>query len=135
MPPSPPPPTLLSLRRHIIDEAKRMRERNTLGVAVLEQKHGRGDGPTEDIGTRVLRKHIGSHPESGLDAGGQQQLRSLARAVPEMNIFVLGFILRIIIGMGVLIILLPVVADVFENFFDDALESGATFVRGLAGDR
>ena len=58
----------------------------------------------------------------------------LARAVPEMNIFVLGFILRIVIGMGVFIVLLPVVADVFEDLFHEALYQGASFVRSLTGE-
>ena len=57
----------------------------------------------------------------------------LARAAPEMNVFVLGFILRIIIGLGVLIVLLPVVADVFEDYLHVALNNGAKFVRSLAG--
>ena len=58
----------------------------------------------------------------------------LARAVPEMNIFVLGFILRIVIGMGVFIVLLPVVADVFEDLFHEAVYQGASFVRSLTGE-
>lgn len=40
----------------------------------------------------------------------------LARTVPEMNIFMLGFTLRIIFGLMALIVVLPFVADLFQSF-------------------
>ncbi|MEM7168391.1 MAG: flagellar biosynthetic protein FliR [Planctomycetota bacterium] len=40
----------------------------------------------------------------------------LARTVPEMNIFMIGFTLRIIFGLLALIVVLPFVADLFQSF-------------------
>lgn len=40
----------------------------------------------------------------------------LARAVPEMNIFILGFALRIVFGLLALVVILPFVVDLFSVF-------------------
>ncbi len=39
----------------------------------------------------------------------------LARAVPEMNVFIFGFAIRVLFGLFVLIAVLPLVADVFRG--------------------
>ncbi len=40
----------------------------------------------------------------------------LARTVPEMNIFMIGFMVRILFELIALIVVLPFVADLFQAF-------------------
>ena len=42
----------------------------------------------------------------------------MARTVPEMNIFILGFALRILVGIGVMVVVLPLVAHAMIGLFD-----------------
>ncbi|MFQ5654580.1 MAG: flagellar biosynthetic protein FliR [Planctomycetota bacterium] len=42
----------------------------------------------------------------------------LARAVPEMNIFILGFAIRIVFGLLATLLVLPFVADLFRGFME-----------------
>lgn len=42
----------------------------------------------------------------------------MARTVPEMNIFIIGFALRIIVGIAVMIIVMPMIARALLGLFD-----------------
>jgi flagellar biosynthesis protein FliR len=57
----------------------------------------------------------------------------LARAVPEMNVFIFGFGLRIVVGMWVIILSLPVLAEVFRALFEKAAREGQATLQALAG--
>jgi flagellar biosynthetic protein FliR len=57
----------------------------------------------------------------------------LARAVPEMNVFIIGFGLRVLVGLWVLLISVPVLAEVFRALFERAVRDAAAAVRALAG--
>lgn len=57
----------------------------------------------------------------------------LARAVPEMNVFILGFGLRIVVGLWVIILILPVLAEAFQALFEKAAREGEATLRALAG--
>lgn len=57
----------------------------------------------------------------------------LARAVPEMNVFIIGFGLRIFVGMWVIILSLPFLATAFQSLFEKAARESAVALRALAG--
>ncbi len=57
----------------------------------------------------------------------------LARAVPEMNVFIIGFGLRILVGMWVIVLSVPVLAEVFRSLFEKAAREGEATLRALAG--
>jgi flagellar biosynthetic protein FliR len=57
----------------------------------------------------------------------------LARAVPEMNVFIFGFGLRIVVGMWVIVLALPVLAEAFQTLFEKAAREGQATLRALAG--
>ncbi|HHU64397.1 MAG TPA: flagellar type III secretion system protein FliR [Clostridiales bacterium] len=57
----------------------------------------------------------------------------LARTVPQMNIFVVGMPLRIIIGMLTLYFIMPLFAAIMEYIFDDMYSNITVILRGLAG--
>lgn len=42
----------------------------------------------------------------------------MARTVPEMNIFILGFALRIVVGLGIMVVVLPLIAHAMIGLFD-----------------
>lgn len=73
-----------------------------------------------------LARHVGSQIWSmGLQAALPIMLALLlvsvamailARAVPEMNIFVLGFSLRIGMGLMALVVVMPLIVDLFHGF-------------------
>ncbi|PAB61255.1 flagellar biosynthetic protein FliR [Anaeromicrobium sediminis] len=47
----------------------------------------------------------------------------LARTMPQMNVFVVGMPLKIIVGLSVLIILLPIYLGIYTNISDRMIES------------
>lgn len=57
----------------------------------------------------------------------------LARAVPEMNVFIFGFGLRIVVGMWVIVLGLPILAEVFQALFERAAREGQATLQALAG--
>ena len=56
----------------------------------------------------------------------------LARAIPEMNVFALGFTLRSLVGIWVLALSLPVLGRAFAVLFERAGLEGRWFVDALA---
>ena len=56
-------------------------------------------------------------------------LATIARTVPQVNIFVLGFLFTIALGMLVLWYSLPYTAGVFENMLEDAIRKGIHMTR------
>lgn len=57
----------------------------------------------------------------------------IARAVPEINIFIIGFALRVIAGLGVVLLSMPFLAELFTEIFRDASDAAARVVEALAG--
>ena len=57
----------------------------------------------------------------------------LARTVPEMNIFILGFTLRIIIGLVVVILMLPMFEKVYLDLFEKMLRNGEMLLKVISG--
>ncbi len=57
----------------------------------------------------------------------------LARAVPEMNVFIIGFGLRVLVGMWVLVLTVPLMAAAFTALFERAARESASALRALAG--
>ncbi len=56
----------------------------------------------------------------------------LARAVPEMNVFIIGFGIRLLVGLWVLVLSVPVMARVFQVLFEKAALESARALRALA---
>ena len=56
-------------------------------------------------------------------------LATIARTVPQVNIFVLGFLFTIGLGMLILLYSLPYTASVFENMLFDAIRTGIKMTR------
>ncbi len=56
----------------------------------------------------------------------------LARAVPEMNVFIIGFGIRLLVGLWVLVLSVPVMARVFQVLFEKAAQESARVLRALA---
>ena len=57
----------------------------------------------------------------------------LARAVPEMNVFIIGFGLRGLVGLWVLVLTIPLMARVFQVLFEKAARESGEILRALAG--
>jgi flagellar biosynthetic protein FliR len=57
----------------------------------------------------------------------------IAKTVPEVNIFIIGFGVRIVIGIGLLFLALPVLAVVFENLFVKMMADVDIIVNKLLG--
>jgi len=57
----------------------------------------------------------------------------LARAVPEMNVFIFGFGLRVLVGLWVIFLLVPLMAEMFRVLFERATREGEAMLRALAG--
>jgi len=57
----------------------------------------------------------------------------LSRAVPEMNILILGFGVRVLVGLWVLILALPVLGRAFQALFERAAAGASGAIRALAG--
>jgi len=56
----------------------------------------------------------------------------IVRTVPQMNIFVLGIPIKIVIGLIALYLLIPVYVSVMEGMFGDMLETMQNFIRKMA---
>lgn len=56
----------------------------------------------------------------------------LARTMPQMNVFVVGMPLKILVGLGVLVILLPTYMGVYSNIIEKMFESMYEFLTTLA---
>jgi flagellar biosynthesis protein FliR len=50
-----------------------------------------------------------------------------------MNVFIIGFGLRIFVGMWVIILSLPFLATAFQSLFEKAARESAVALRALAG--
>lgn len=57
----------------------------------------------------------------------------LARTVPEMNIFMLGFALRILIGFWVVVLLFPFLEELYRDLFHDMIVNAASYLQRIAG--
>jgi flagellar biosynthetic protein FliR len=57
-------------------------------------------------------------------------LSLIARTVPQLNVFILGFPLKIGLGLLVLIAILPLLATVFRNLFSQIEHDLALLLRG-----
>ncbi|QXM06135.1 flagellar biosynthetic protein FliR [Crassaminicella indica] len=47
----------------------------------------------------------------------------LARTMPQMNVFVIGMPLKIIVGLMIIVLMIPLYVGVFENIFDHMFEN------------
>ncbi len=57
----------------------------------------------------------------------------LSRAVPELNVFISGFAVRILIGVWVLILLFPFLDRILQPSFERMVRDGWAFLRMLSG--
>ncbi len=57
----------------------------------------------------------------------------VARTVPEMNIFNIGFAVRLGVGLGVLVLSVPALAGLFQTVFDNMGENLRIILREMAG--
>jgi len=60
-------------------------------------------------------------------------LAVLTRAAPQLNLFAVGFPITSTIGIAVIWLTLPALANVLERIFDEGFETTAMLVRTLAG--
>ncbi len=56
----------------------------------------------------------------------------LVKAVPQMNIFVVGLPLKLLLGLMVFYIIFPIFYDVYDNLFSQAMENIIKLVKGMA---
>ncbi len=59
----------------------------------------------------------------------------LARTVPEMNIFVLGYAIRLLVGLWLIALVFPVFVSFFETGFYETFERGADYFRVLSTEK
>ncbi len=57
----------------------------------------------------------------------------LTRAAPQLNLFALGFPITLSVGMGGLVVVLPLFAPVFQNLYEHAFQMIDQFIRLTAG--
>lgn len=57
----------------------------------------------------------------------------LARSVPEINVFILGFAIRIVAGFAVIIVILPVLAQLYQVFLKEAVSRSWDLFESVAG--
>lgn len=57
----------------------------------------------------------------------------LARAVPEINVFILGFAIRIIVGFFVVIMMFPLLERIYDQLFDRAIRNSWDLLKVLSG--
>ena len=56
-------------------------------------------------------------------------LATLARTVPQINIFVIGFLITISIGLLLLGLAIPTTGDVFTKMIEDTLRNGVALIQ------
>ncbi len=64
---------------------------------------------------------------------GEVALGFITRAVPQVNVFVVGIPIKILLGFLMLLIVLPVYVSFTDVIFDRMFESIGTMMQGLAG--
>ncbi len=57
----------------------------------------------------------------------------LARSVPEINVFIIGFGIRVLVGMWVLCLSVPLLARAFQVLFERAALESAKALKAIAG--
>ncbi|TCO79932.1 flagellar biosynthetic protein FliR [Marinisporobacter balticus] len=56
----------------------------------------------------------------------------LARTMPQMNVFVVGMPLKILVGLMIIVLILPLYLGVFEHLFDNMFENLYDFINLVA---
>ena len=64
---------------------------------------------------------------------GEVALGFITRAVPQVNVFVVGIPIKVLLGFLMLLIVLPVYVNFTDVIFDRMFESIGTMMQGLAG--
>ena len=64
---------------------------------------------------------------------GEVAMGFITRAVPQVNVFVVGIPLKVLLGLLMLLIVLPVYVNFTDVIFDRMFESIGTMMQGLAG--
>lgn len=59
----------------------------------------------------------------------------LSKAMPGMNIFILGMPFKILIGLFVLLVILPMLYEVFGDFIHAGIDLLNEYIRGIGGER
>ena len=57
----------------------------------------------------------------------------LARSVPEINVFILGFAIRIIVGFSVIVVILPMLSQMYQLFLKDAVTRSWELFEAVVG--